>query len=110
VAAPGAYINVETMHGSSYRASGTSFSSPYIAGVLALWLQAHQQQAARSGRPMSATETNQAAAIRGLVATAKGVKSSGNEQFLEPVAKLGAGRTCIRKARMQGCFVNTNAW
>jgi subtilisin family serine protease len=79
------------MYGSSYRASGTSFSSPYIAGVLALWLQAHQQQAARSGKPLSAHETNQAAAIRGLVSTAKGVKSSGDEQYLEPVAKLGAG-------------------
>jgi hypothetical protein len=92
VAAPGAYISVETMHGSSYRASGTSFSSPYIAGVLALWLQAHQQQAERSGKPLTAREANQAAALRGLVSTAKGVKNGDNQQFLEPVAKLGAGK------------------
>ncbi|KAF6253111.1 hypothetical protein COO60DRAFT_466940 [Scenedesmus sp. NREL 46B-D3] len=40
---------------------------------------------------MTARETNQAAALRGLVSTAKGVRSSGDRQFLEPVAKLGAG-------------------
>lgn len=91
VAAPGAFIPVVTMHGSSYRASGTSFASPYIAGVLALWLQAQQQQAARSGRPLAAAEASQAAALRRLVSTAKGVRSDGNSSFLEPVAKLGAG-------------------
>ncbi|WIA37929.1 hypothetical protein OEZ86_001306 [Tetradesmus obliquus] len=91
VAAPGAFIPVVTMHGSSYRASGTSFASPYIAGVLALWLQAQQQQAAHSGRPLAAAEASQAAALRGLVSTAKGVRSDGNSSFLEPVAKLGAG-------------------
>jgi subtilisin family serine protease len=82
------------MYGSAYQASGTSFSSPYIAGVLALWLQAHQQQAERSKKPITALETNQAAAIRGLVSTAKGVRNADNRQFLEPVAKLGAGRGC----------------
>lgn len=42
VAAPGAYINVKTMTDDSTYVSGTSFSSPYTAGLIAMWLQVRQ--------------------------------------------------------------------
>lgn len=39
VAAPGAYIQVKTMTDEATYVSGTSFSSPYTAGLIAMWLQ-----------------------------------------------------------------------
>lgn len=49
VAAPGAYINVKTMTDDSTYVSGTSFSSPYTAGLIAMWLQVRRAFGDTSG-------------------------------------------------------------
>ncbi|KAF8069702.1 subtilisin-like serine protease [Scenedesmus sp. PABB004] len=83
VSAPGSYVPVITMWGGPYRASGTSFASPYIAGVLALGLQA-----ARLSPP---ARLRQAGALQALVSTAAGVPTRARSDVEEPVAKVGAG-------------------
>jgi len=91
IAAPGGDIPVWTMDGNQDVASGTSFAAPYTSGVLAMWLQHKQQQAAALGEKLDPAAVSQDAAMRGLVATAVGVKDSHNSSFLEPVAWMGAG-------------------
>lgn len=71
--------------------SGTSFSSPYTAGLLAMWLQHKQKQAAIAGVSPEPETVNQEAALRSLVATAKGVKDPMKPSYVEPVARMGAG-------------------
>ena len=71
--------------------SGTSFAAPYVSGVVALWLQHKQQQAAAARETLADDDINHDAAMRGLVATAKGVPDPNNKEFLEPVAWMGAG-------------------
>eukprot|EP00775_Hariotina_reticulata_P009901 gene9901-10058_t len=95
LSAPGAFITVRTQENSTTRASGTSFSSPYISGSLAIWLQQQREAAARrnvAGAPLlGAVVAGQDAALRGLVATAAAVPDEDNSSFLEPLAKVGAG-------------------
>jgi len=81
--------------------SGTSFSSPYTAGLLAMWLQHKQKQAAQANVKLDPSTINQEAAMRGLVSTAKGVKDPLKQSFLEPVARMGAGR-CLCALRGAG--------
>lgn len=103
VSAPGAFINVKTMYGKMTRASGTSFASPYVAGVLALWLQHQHAHAAAAGKPLAPGTVRQEAVLRALVATAKGVPDASNARFLEPVAKMGAGECCGARCCTSGC-------
>ena len=70
---------------------GTSFSSPYTAGLLAMWLQHKQKQAALANVRLDPATVSHDAALRGLVATAKGVKDPLKATYLEPVARMGAG-------------------
>jgi hypothetical protein len=70
-----------------YTRAGTSFAAPYTAGVLALWLQ-HKQAQEQDVDPNSVSHE---AALKGLVATAKGVADSGNSEFMASVALMGAG-------------------
>eukprot|EP00775_Hariotina_reticulata_P009496 gene9496-9659_t len=79
-----------TVGGRRYN-SGTSFSAPYVAAVLALWLQYQQQQATASGKTLERTSVNQEAALRGLVATAGPVRDVFKPEFLEPIARCGGG-------------------
>lgn len=80
------------MDGSKDFASGTSFAAPYTAGIVAMWLQHKQQLASKEGVPLDTDETSNDAALRGLVATAQGVQDESDSEYLEPVARMGAGR------------------
>jgi hypothetical protein len=95
VSAPGAYITVRTQENSTTRSSGTSFSSPYISGSLAIWLQQQREAAATGGSSASpllhSWTTSQDTALRALVATAAAVPDADKGSFLEPLAKVGAG-------------------
>lgn len=71
--------------------AGTSFAAPYTAGVIALWLQQRQQQAAEAGVALDAGAVSHDAVLRGLVSTARGVPDRDNKDFLESVALMGAG-------------------
>jgi hypothetical protein len=62
------------------------------AGLLAMWLQHKQKQAALAKVALDPSAVSQAAAMRNLVSTAKGVKDPLKPAFLEPVARMGAGR------------------
>jgi hypothetical protein len=72
--------------------AGTSFAAPYTAGVIALWLQQRQQQAADAGVSLDAASVSHDAVLRGLVSTARGVPDRDNKDFLESVALMGAGK------------------
>jgi hypothetical protein len=56
-----------------------------------MWLQHKQKQAALAKVQLDPASVNQAAAMRHLVSTAKGVKDPLKPTFLEPVARMGAG-------------------
>jgi hypothetical protein len=105
VAAPGAYIQVKTMTDEATYVSGTSFSSPYTAGLIAMWLQHKQKEAALANVRLDAASVSQDAALRGLVATAKGVKDPLKPTFLEPVARMGAGVLAYSRAGGGGSAV-----
>jgi hypothetical protein len=110
VAAPGAFIQVRTMTNDVTYVSGTSFSSPYAAGLLAMWLQYKQNEAAAAGVKLDPATVSQEVALRGLVATAKGVKDPLKPAFLEPVARMGAGMIqakafLVNKARLEPMMV-----
>jgi hypothetical protein len=92
VSAPGAFVRVVTQDDYSTRVSGTSFSAPFISGSLALWLQQRQQAAGVAGQELDPKTVNQQAALSGLVVTAQPVPDSIRAGFVEPVAKVGAGR------------------
>lgn len=80
-----------TMEGQQDTSSGTSFAAPYVSGVLAMWLQHKQAQAAAAGLALDSSTVSQEAALKGLVSTAKGVQDPHNSAFMEPVAWMGAG-------------------
>jgi hypothetical protein len=105
VAAPGAFIQVKTMANEVTYVSGTSFSSPYTAGLLAMWRQYKAKQAAAQRRALAPREVDQDAALRNLVATARGVADPLTPGFYEPVARMGAGEApgrCL-VVRAGGC-------
>lgn len=54
-------------------------------------LQHKQKQAAVAAVRLNASTVSQDAALKGLVATAKGVRDPLKPTFLEPVARMGAG-------------------
>mgnify|MGYP001807272107 CR=1 FL=1 len=72
-------------------AAGTSFAAPYVSGIVALWLQHKQTQAAALGVSLDADAMNHEAAMKGLVSTARGVPDRENAKYLESVALMGAG-------------------
>lgn len=57
-----------------------------------MYVQHKQKQAALANARLEPATVSQEAALRGLVATAKGVKDPLKPTFLEPVARMGAGR------------------
>lgn len=87
-----------------YDIFGTSFSSPYAAGVLALWLEAKAADAAARGTTLSTAAAGQAAAARAIVATAGRVPAEFGPDFVEPVARCGAG------AQSSGGVCLVEAW
>jgi hypothetical protein len=56
-----------------------------------MWLQHKQKQAALANVRLDPATVSHDAALRGLVATAKGVKDPLKPTYLEPVARMGAG-------------------
>lgn len=57
-----------------------------------MWLQHKQKMAALANVRLDPATVSHDTALRGLVATAKGVKDPLKPTFLEPVARMGAGR------------------
>ncbi|WIA23997.1 hypothetical protein OEZ85_013624 [Tetradesmus obliquus] len=90
ICAPGSYIKAYSKSGSITSVSGTSFSCPFMAGVLALWRQGKQQEAKAAGRALRPAELNQASALRAIVSTADMVRSQ-TPGLVEPIARCGGG-------------------
>ncbi|KAF6250541.1 peptidase S8/S53 domain-containing protein [Scenedesmus sp. NREL 46B-D3] len=90
ICAPGATLAAYSRAGRVDRVSGTSFSCPYVSGILALWRQGKQRQAQTARRALRPSDLSQAAALGALVSTAAMVKTL-TPYVVEPVARCGAG-------------------